>query len=159
MGANTGALVVHGAKMPTQYILARESMHVQCDGALADVKMLPAFTAKRSPGCFGDVLHDILEGNPNMQLVVVRPVAKTCSTYLSIPKLPWMRMAARRRCTLRTRMTTGAWPSEQMPPRGLSEKHIMARTFAEPPLPVHAEGSKFVNPRLLPPKRLPSSME
>ena len=43
-GAKTGAAVVHAAKMPTQYILARESMQVQCDGAMADVKMLPAFT-------------------------------------------------------------------------------------------------------------------
>ena len=58
------AAVVHAAKMPTRYILARENMQVQCDGAMADVKMLPAFTAKRSPGCFSDILHDILEGNP-----------------------------------------------------------------------------------------------
>ena len=48
-------------------------MQVQCDGALADVKVLPAFTPKRSPGCFSDVLHDILEGNPDLQLVAVRP--------------------------------------------------------------------------------------
>ena len=34
-----------------------------------------------------------------------------------MPKLPWMRMAARRRCTLRTRITRGAWTSEQMPPK------------------------------------------
>ena len=66
VGAKTGAAVVHAAKMPTQYILARESMRVQCDGATADVKMLPAFTAKRSLGCFSDVLHDILEGNPDL---------------------------------------------------------------------------------------------
>ena len=46
---------------------------MQCDGAMVDVKMLPAFTAKRSPGCFNDVLHDILERNPNLQLLVVRP--------------------------------------------------------------------------------------
>ena len=46
---------------------------VQCDGTMADVKMLVAFTSQRSPGCFNDVLHDILEGNPNLQLVVVRP--------------------------------------------------------------------------------------
>ena len=73
VGAKTGAAVVHAAKIPTQYILARHSMQVQCDGAMADVKMLPAFTAKRSPGGFSDVLHDILEGNPNLQVVVVRP--------------------------------------------------------------------------------------
>ena len=73
MGTKTGAAVVHAAKMPMQYILARESMQVQCDGAMADVKMLPAFTSKRTPGCFNDVLHDILEGNPDLQLVVVRP--------------------------------------------------------------------------------------
>ena len=48
-------------------------MQVQCDGAMADVKMLPAFTANRSPGCFSDVLHDILKGNPHLQVVVVRP--------------------------------------------------------------------------------------
>ena len=46
------------------------------------------------------------------------PPAKTWSTYLSMPKLPWMRMAARRRCTLRTWMTTGARTFEQMPPKG-----------------------------------------
>ena len=73
VGSKTGAAVVHAAKMPTQYILARESMQVQCDGTMADVKMQPAFTSKRSTGCFGDVLHDILEGNPHLQLVVVRP--------------------------------------------------------------------------------------
>ena len=44
---------------------------MQCDGAMADVKMLPAFTAKRSPWCFIDVLHSILEGNLDLQLVVV----------------------------------------------------------------------------------------
>ena len=71
VGTKTGATVVHAAKMPTQYILARESMEVQCDGAMADVKILPAFTAKRSPGCFSDVLHDILEANLDVQLVVV----------------------------------------------------------------------------------------
>ena len=73
VGTKTGATVVHATKMPTQYILARESMPVQCDGTIADVKMLTAFTSKRSPGCFSDNLHDILEGNPDMQLVVVRP--------------------------------------------------------------------------------------
>ena len=46
VGAKTGAAVVHAAEMPTQYILVRESMQVQRDGAMADVKMLPAFTAK-----------------------------------------------------------------------------------------------------------------
>ena len=73
VGAKTGTAVVHAAKMPTQYILARESMQVQCHGAMADVKMLPAFTAKRSPWCFNDVLGDILKGSPHLQLVVVRP--------------------------------------------------------------------------------------
>ena len=73
VGAKTGAAVVHAAKMRTQYILVRESMQVQCDDAMADVKMLPAFTAKRSPACFSDVLHDILEGNVDLQLSVVRP--------------------------------------------------------------------------------------
>ena len=73
MGSKTGAAVVHAPKMPTQYILARESMHVQCAGTIADVKMLPAFTSKRSLGCFTDVLRDVLEGNPDLQLVVVRP--------------------------------------------------------------------------------------
>ena len=76
MGAKTGAAVVHAAKRPTQYILAREIMQMQCDGAMADVKMLPAFTAKRSPGCLSDVLHDVLKGNPDLQLVVVRPGGK-----------------------------------------------------------------------------------
>ena len=51
-------------------------MQVQCDGAMADVKMLPAFTTKRSPGCFSDITHDILEGNSDLQLVVVRPSGK-----------------------------------------------------------------------------------
>ena len=46
---------------------------MQCDGTMADVKMLPVFSSKRSLGCFSDVLHDILKGNPNMQLVMVRP--------------------------------------------------------------------------------------
>ena len=73
VGTNTGAPVVHAAKMPTQYILASASLQVQCDGTMADVKMLPAFTSKRSPRCFSDVLHDSLEGNPDLQLVVVRP--------------------------------------------------------------------------------------
>ena len=45
-------------------------------------------------------------------------VAKTRSTYLSRPKLLLMGGAARRRCTSRTWMTTGAWTSEQMPPKG-----------------------------------------
>ena len=49
VGAKTGAGVVHAAKMPTQCILATESMQVQCDGAMVDVKMLPAFIAKPSP--------------------------------------------------------------------------------------------------------------
>ena len=73
MGTKTGAAVVHAAKMPTQCFHARESMQVQCEGAMADVKMLPTFTAKRSPRFFNDVLHDILEGNPHLQLVVVWP--------------------------------------------------------------------------------------
>ena len=76
VGIKTGAAMVHAAKMPTQCILTRESMQVQCDGTMADVKMLPAFTTKRSPGCFSDVLHDILEGNLDLQLVVVRPSGK-----------------------------------------------------------------------------------
>ena len=71
VGAKTGAAVVHATNMPAQYILTMKSMQVQCDGAMADGKMLPTFTAKRSPGCFTDVLHDILEGNPDLQLVVV----------------------------------------------------------------------------------------
>ena len=71
MGAKMGAAVVHAAKMPTEYMLARESMQVQCDGAMADVKMLPALTAKRSPGGFSDVLRDIHEGNLDSQVVVV----------------------------------------------------------------------------------------
>ena len=45
---------------------------MQCDGAMVDVKMLLASNAKRSPGCFSDVLPDILVGNPDLQLVVVR---------------------------------------------------------------------------------------
>ena len=48
-------------------------MLVQWDGAMADVKMLPPFTAKPSPGCFSNVLHNIIEGNLDLQLVVVRP--------------------------------------------------------------------------------------
>ena len=51
VGSKTGIAVVHVAKMPTQYILARDSMQVQCDGTMADVKMLPVFTSKRSPRC------------------------------------------------------------------------------------------------------------
>ena len=74
--AKTRATVLHAAKMPTQCILGRDSMQVQCDGAMADVKMLPAFTAKRSPGCFSDVLHSILKGYPTLQLVVVRASGK-----------------------------------------------------------------------------------
>ena len=66
VGTKTGATVVHAAKMPMQYFLSRESVQVQCDGTMADVKLLPVFTSKRSPGCFSDVLHDILEGNPNL---------------------------------------------------------------------------------------------
>ena len=73
VGPQTGAAVVHAAKMPMQYMLPRESMQEQCGGAMADIKMLPAFTAKGSPGCFSDVLHDVLEGNPDLQLVEVRP--------------------------------------------------------------------------------------
>ena len=72
MGSTTGAAVVHAAKLRTQYIFARESMHVQCDGTTADVKILPVFTSKRSPECFSDV-HIILGRYPDMQLVVVRP--------------------------------------------------------------------------------------
>ena len=68
----TRALVVHAAKMSTQFILVREIMQVQCDGTMAHVKMLPMFTSKRSTGCFSDVLQDILEGNLDVQLVVVR---------------------------------------------------------------------------------------
>ena len=48
-------------------------MQVQCGGTMADVKLLPAFTSKPSPRCLSDVLHNILEGNPDLQLVVVRP--------------------------------------------------------------------------------------
>ena len=47
-------------------------MRVQCDGTMVDIKMLHAFTSKRSPWCFSHVLHDILEKNVNPQLVVVR---------------------------------------------------------------------------------------
>ena len=73
VGAKMGAAVVHAARMPTQNILVRESMQGQCDGAMANVKMLPPITSKRSPGCFSDVLHNIVEGNLDLQLVVVRP--------------------------------------------------------------------------------------
>ena len=37
------------------------------------MELLPAFTSKRSLGCFSYVLHNISEGKLNMQLVVVRP--------------------------------------------------------------------------------------
>ena len=38
--------------------------------------MLPVFTSKQSPRCFTNVLHDALRGNPDPQLVVVRPSGK-----------------------------------------------------------------------------------
>ena len=73
VGSKTQAAVVHAAKMPKRYILARQRLHVQCDGTMVDVKIMPAFASKRSLGRFNDVLHDVLEGNPDLQLVVVRP--------------------------------------------------------------------------------------
>ena len=93
MGAKTGAAVVHAAKMPTQYILAMESMQVQRDGAMVAVKMLPAFTAKRSPGCSSDVLHDSLEGTQMCRWWWYGPVGKTWSTYLSMRKLRKLKQA------------------------------------------------------------------
>ena len=51
-------------------------MQVQCDGIVADVNMLPEFTSKRSPGCFSGVPHDVLEGNPDLHLEVVRPTGE-----------------------------------------------------------------------------------
>ena len=62
VGAKTGAAVVHAAKMPTQYILERES----------SVQFFLC-SACANTGCFSDVLHDILEGNPDLLVVVVRP--------------------------------------------------------------------------------------
>ena len=44
------------------------------------------------------------------------PVAKTWNICMTTPKS--MGMAARRRCTSRTWITTGAWTFEQMPPNG-----------------------------------------
>ena len=129
-GAKTGAAVVHAAKMPKQYILARESMQVQCDGAMADVKMLPAFTAKPSPGFFSDVLHDILEGSRDLQLVVVRPNGEDLEHLFE-------------------------YAQATVDADGRQETVYLAA----PPLPVHGEGSKFVKPHVLPPKRLPSPME
>ena len=85
VGAKTGAAVVHAAKMPTRYILARESMQVQCDGAMADVKMLPAFTAKRSPGCFSYISTTLRNGTQICKWWWYGQVAKTLSTYLSMP--------------------------------------------------------------------------
>ena len=61
--------MVHAAKMPTQCILAKESMQVQCEwchGGCQD-----ATRVHRQ--AISDVLHDILEGNLALQLVVVRP--------------------------------------------------------------------------------------
>ena len=124
MGTNTGAAAVHATEMSTQCFHARESMQVQCEGAMADVKMLPTFNAKRSPRFFNDVLHDILEGNPDLQLVVVWPSGEDPEHIFMYLKLLSMGMAARRRCVSRTWMMTSAWTSEQMPPKGpLGEKH------------------------------------
>ena len=81
-------------------------------------------------------------------------VAKTWSTYLRMPKLPWMGMAAKRRCTSRTWMRTSAYTSEQMPhwaPLGKTHhgKDLCSTALN---LPVHGEGSKFVKSRVPPPK-------
>ena len=47
-------------------------MEVHCNGTMADVKMLPEFTSKRSPGSLSDSLYNNLEGNPGLQPQVVR---------------------------------------------------------------------------------------
>ena len=73
VGSKMGVMRAHATKMPTQYILARECMQVQWDGTIADVKTLPSFTSNQSVACFNDVLQDVLEGNVNLQVVVVRP--------------------------------------------------------------------------------------
>ena len=57
VGTKIGEAVAHAAQMPTQYILARESMQVQCGGSMAHVKLLLAFTSKQSLGCFSDVVQ------------------------------------------------------------------------------------------------------
>ena len=116
VGAKTGAAVVHAAKMPTQYILARESMQVQCDGAMADVKVLPPFTAKRSPGCLGDVLHDILERNPDLQLVVVRLSGKDLEHLFEYATVDGD--GRQETVYLENRDDDVAWTSEHMPPKG-----------------------------------------
>ena len=53
VATKTGATVLHATQMPTQHISRKEIMRVECDATIADIKMLPAFTPKRSLGCFG----------------------------------------------------------------------------------------------------------
>ena len=68
-------------------------MQVQCDGTIPDVKMPPPFTSKKSPRCFSDVLHDILEGKRELQLVVVRPSGEDLEHLLE-----YAQATARRQC-------------------------------------------------------------
>ena len=68
---------------------------MECDGTMADVKMLPACTSKGSPKCFSDVLHNILEGNPDLQLVVLVSGGRTGVTRPFRNSGGWRRRSGR----------------------------------------------------------------
>ena len=42
-------------------------------GAMANVKSVPSFTAKRTPGCSSDVLQNLLETNSNLKVAMMPP--------------------------------------------------------------------------------------
>ena len=150
-GIKTGAAVVQAANMPTRYILVRESMQVRCDGTMADVKMLPAFTSKRSPRCFSHVLHDILEGNPDLQLVVSPPSGEDLE-HLFEYTAATVDGDGRQETVYLKILDDGCSDLRAEAPHRISEKHIWGRTFEAPPLVDHGKGSKFVKSRVLPPK-------
>ena len=125
---------------------------MQCTGTKGDVKMLPAFTSKRSPGCFSDVLQDTLEGNPHLQLVVVRPSGED-PKHLFQFTAGTVDGGGRQEMVYLENPGNGFLELQADAPLGsLSEKHIMARTFAAPPLLVHGKGCNFVKCRVLPRK-------
>ena len=153
VGTKTRAAVVHAAKMPTQCILARESMQEQCDGAMADVKMLPAFTAKRSPGCFSDVLHDILEGNPDLQLVVVRPSGEDLEYLFEYAQATVDGDGRQETVYLENLGDDGCLDLRADAPQGASQKNTSWQGPLQHRLCLsHGKGSKFVKSRVLPPK-------
>ena len=133
-------------------------MQVQCDGAMADVKMLPTFTAKRSPGCFSDVLHDILQGNPDLQLVVVRPGGEDLAHLFEYAQATVDADGRQETVHLENLDDDGCLDLRADAPQGPSQKNTFWQGPLQHRLCLSAEKDPSL-PCVLPLKRLPSPME